>query len=519
MSYHLTIPMLAGECWWGGTIKDAERMPFDEHTQYHVDLLRERRTQSAPLFLSSKGRYLWSEGAFAIEMDGGVMEIESDEPVQLEAPGSTLREAYLAAMKAHFPFESGIHTPREFYHHPQFNTWMELIKNQNEQDILAYVQEVVEHGYQPGIFIIDGGWQKCQGTWEFNRELISDPEEMFSRLHALGFQVMIWVSPFMCSEGDNFLKLYSARSSENVGGQPCYDHLVRYRNGEVAIQHWWSGFGAILNFNLPGDCEYMDGQLQKLLDMGADGFKFDGGTCLPQSFLNGTDFYGGYSTLELNQAWVRFGSRYRLHEYKDTWKMGGKPVVQRLFDKNHAWKGNGLDCLISHGIFTGLIGCPFICPDMIGGGEWTAFVYGKHDEELFIRMAEASALFPMMQFSSLPWRHLSPKAVQVCKEMAELHEQMYPEIEQALEETEHTGEPMIRSMEYAYPGCGYERINDQFLLGENILVAPVVEKGARARRVIFPQGAWQDEAGRRYEGPIEAVLEAPLEKLLWFRQA
>ena len=69
--------------------------------------------------------------------------------------------------------------------------------------------------------------------------------------------------------------------------------------------------------------------------------------------------------------------------------MGGKPVVQRLFDKNHAWKGNGLDCLISHGIFTGLIGCPFICPDMIGGGEWTAFVYGKHDEELFIRMAEA----------------------------------------------------------------------------------------------------------------------------------
>ena len=29
MSYHLTIPMLAGECWWGGTIKDAERMPFD----------------------------------------------------------------------------------------------------------------------------------------------------------------------------------------------------------------------------------------------------------------------------------------------------------------------------------------------------------------------------------------------------------------------------------------------------------------------------------------------------------
>lgn len=68
----------------------------------------------------------------------------------------------------------------------------------------------------------------------------------------------------------------------------------------------------------------MDGQLQKLLDMGADGFKFDGGTCLPQSFLNGTDFYGGYSTLELNQAWVRFGSRYRLHEYKDTWKMGGQ---------------------------------------------------------------------------------------------------------------------------------------------------------------------------------------------------
>lgn len=512
--------LLKDEYWWGGTIKDAEKMPFGSESVYKVDLLRDKRTQTAPLFLSSKGRYLWSEEPFIISFDRGTVSVESEYPVTLVEAGSTLRDAYLAAMKAHFPFAEGTHTPREFYEHPQFNTWMELIKNQNQKDILKYAHEIVEHGYTPGILMIDGGWQKAQGVWEFNHDLIPDPKAMVDELHSLGFIVLIWVSPFICPEGDPFLELCAERSSENVAGKKKLDSLLRNKDGDVSIQHWWSGFGAIHNFTLPADRAHMGDQLDALMEKyGFDGFKFDGGAYNPSTFINGTEFYGGVSLAELNIAWINFASTYRFHEVKDTWKQGGKAVIQRLVDKNHAWKGNGLDCLIPHGCFAGLIGSPFICPDMVGGGEWTAFVYGKHDEELFLRMAECSALFPMVQFSSLPWRHLSEKAQEVCLDMAHLHERMYPEIEKILTNAEKTGEPIVRSMEYQFPGHGYEKLNTQFMLGDDILVAPVVEKGEQVKTVYLPDGDWKEQNdGTVYHGGCAVSVPAPVDRLPWFRR-
>lgn len=512
----LTFEMLPGEYWWGGCVVGAENMPFDAQTEFTIDLHMQRKTQSAPLFLSSRGRFVWSEDPCQMTFEKGKITAVGRHLI-LNEEGRCLRDAYLNAMRRYFPFERDIYTPREFYRHPMFNTWMELIKNQNSRDILRYAHEVIDHGFAPGILIIDGGWQKCQGVWDYNRELIPDPKALFGELHELGFIVLIWCSPFMCSEGDNFLKLYASRSSEAMSGKPNYNHLVRNEQGEVSIQHWWSGFGAILNFNLPDDCAYMAEQLQRLMDDGVDGFKFDGGTYLPSSFLNGESFLGGYTPEQLNNAWIRFGSQYKYHEFKDTWKTGGWPVIQRLWDKKHAWTENGLNCLIPHGIFVGLIGNPFICPDMVGGGEWTSIVYGTLDEELYIRMAQASALFPMMQFSCLPWRHLSDRAVRAAKEMAELHERMWPEIERALEISEKTGEPIVRSLDYQFPGCGYETVKDQFLLGDRIMAAPVVTKGTDSRLVRFPSGLWEDEQGKRYQGPAEQMVSAPLDTLPWYR--
>ena len=110
------------------------------------------------------------------------------------------------------------------------------------------------------------------------------------------------------------------------------------------------------------------------------------------------------------------------------------------------------------------------------------------------------------------------KAVRICKEMAELHERLYPEIEKILSETEKTGEPILRSMEYQFPDCGYEQINDQYLLGDRLLAAPVVKKGMTQRIVHFPEGKWQDEHGNTYIGPAEILVDAPIEVLPWFRR-
>ena len=77
---------------------------------------------------------------------------------------------------------------------------------------------------------------------------------------------------------------------------------------------------------------------------------------------------------------------------------------------------------------------------------------------------------------------------------------------------------MVRAMEYMYPLQGYEQIKDQFLLGDSILVAPVLEKGKRTRSVVFPAGNWQGDDGSTVTGPTDIEIKVPLARLPWYRR-
>jgi alpha-glucosidase (family GH31 glycosyl hydrolase) len=81
--------------------------------------------------------------------------------------------------------------------------------------------------------------------------------------------------------------------------------------------------------------------------------------------------------------------------------------------------------------------------------------------------------------------------------MAELHARLGEEILALARESAKTGEPIVRSLEYEYPGRAYSSITDQYLLGASILVAPVQEKGATRRAIQFPPGLWKGDDGRR----------------------
>jgi alpha-glucosidase (family GH31 glycosyl hydrolase) len=95
---------------------------------------------------------------------------------------------------------------------------------------------------------------------------------------------------------------------------------------------------------------------------------------------------------------------------------------------------------------------------------------------------------------------------------------MGKEIIALAEESAVSGEPMVRNLEYEYPGKGYEDIKDEFLLGNKILVAPVVVKGQREREVIFPEGKWQGDDGSIVTGPVKQKIEVPLDRLPWYRK-
>ena len=73
-------------------------------------------------------------------------------------------------------------------------------------------------------------------------------------------------------------------------------------------------------------------------------------------------------------------------------------------------------------------------------------------------------------------------------------------------------------MEYAFPHQGYERVNDQFMLGDRILVAPVLESGTN-KEVILPVGVWRGRDEKLYRGPAKLSLAVGYDELCYFEKA
>jgi alpha-glucosidase (family GH31 glycosyl hydrolase) len=102
--------------------------------------------------------------------------------------------------------------------------------------------------------------------------------------------------------------------------------------------------------------------------------------------------------------------------------------------------------------------------------------------------------------------------------MAALHADHGDEIVALARDSARTGEPILRSLEYAYPNQGFGTVVDEFLLGPDILVAPVVEQGARRRRLLIPPGRWKADDGVVVDGPSSIEVAAPLDRLPWYRR-
>ena len=197
--------------------------------------------------------------------------------------------------------------------------------------------------------------------------------------------------------------------------------------------------------------------------------------------------------------------------------MGGRPLAQRLHDKPCRWGADGLGSLIPESIAQGLIGAVYNCPDMIGGGDVAYVLDGAEvDQELFVRFAQCSALFPMMQFSMAPWRVLDAEHLAAVRSAVELRQSLLPDLMALVRHAADTGEPILRPL--AYHPRGYDTVHDQFLLGEDLLVAPVLDRGARSRTVLVPPGRWVDADGGDVTGPAEIEVPVTLTSLPWWRR-
>ena len=194
-------------------------------------------------------------------------------------------------------------------------------------------------------------------------------------------------------------------------------------------------------------------------------------------------------------------------------------MVNRLSDKKYSWH-EAVELLIPEMITAGLLGHAYSCPDMIGGGLYTTFADVEEngvDQDLIVRSCQTHALMPMMQFSIAPWRVLDSTHLEACRKGAELHQKMGGYILSLARESAQTGEPILRHMEYEFPHQGFERCEDQFMLGDKYLVAPVINKEGH-RTVLLPQGVWKDDTGQEITGPQTIEMDVPLERLPYYER-
>ncbi len=512
----IELELLPGECWWGGLSVDGYRMPYTEDTELSRNLYGDNQgNQASPILISTKGRYVWSEMPYRYSFTGGVLSVDQAMgPVYVGDEGDSLAQAFTAVSQIHFPSNGKIPDPLLFTS-PQYNTWIELIYNQNESDIRAYAAAILSNDYPPGVMMIDDNWQRSYGDWRFRADRFDDPKGMIRYLHDSGFKVMMWICPFVTSDTETF-RFLAAEGLLHLDPERTQEILWANTRNKAAVIRWWNGASAMLDLSNPRAFAWMESELDVLVEeYGVDGFKFDAGDA--KFYKSGIISFEQDSIANKHtEYFAKLGLKYPLNEYRASWKMAGLPLAQRLRDKRPDW--GDLRQLIPGMIAQGLMGYAYTCPDMIGGGEYQSFLkLDNIDQELVVRSAQVHALMPMMQFSVAPWRVLSPENNEICKEMAKLHAQFGEEILALAHRSSKTGEPIVKPMAWFWPDEGYEDIQDQFILGDNLLIAPVVEASARARRIIFPEGIWTGDDGSKVVGPADIEVEVPLERLPYYR--
>lgn len=480
MQKEFTCAMKKGEVWWGGAVMDGVDMPLNEESEYTLNfVVNETYNQVNGLFTSNLGRYIYVDGEFILTVKKGVMQFSAlTGEVDFQSGYENLRGAFRAGYQKHCVQTRAVH--KNLMTKPQYCTWMHCLKEPSEEKILEYAENIVKSGMPVGTFIIDAWWEIDFGELTF-KDTFTSPKKMLARLHELGFEVMLWVCPFVNEGTSTFEKLKDT------------DAFVREKDGKIAIREWWDGNSAVYDLTSPTARAFFEKKLDELIKLGVDGFKFDAG----DAFYYKHDDLTFAPTTPNGQSllYAQLASKYELSELRACVGMGGEGVIQRLCDKRSNWHHReGMGALVPDMLQAGMSGYIYCCADMVGGGqgaEGNAIDY-QAKEELFLRACQCASMMPCMQFSLELWSEKVPEKLRnAVKKYAGLRIEIGEYFEKTIAECEENGDPIVRPLEYEFPNENFALVNDCFMLGEKYLVAPIVKEGVETLTVRLPKGRWK----------------------------
>jgi alpha-glucosidase (family GH31 glycosyl hydrolase) len=506
--------LAAGGHWYGGPVDQAHLWPLEAH-EWSADPFLATSNHATPFWMTSSG-----VGIFLDTYDDVAASIN-------RGRDGLFRFAYLRAPAMHYTifvgrniaeardlFAAAVGKPKKrppdfVFERPVWGTWCQYFGKVRQSDVLDYVRHIHDGGWPASVVIIDDGWQTHYGDNQFNSKF-PDPRAMVDEVHRLGYRLALWVENFANPDSDRY------RQGEGKGG------LIRdAASGKPALIRWWNGEAALIDFGEDRvRARYVDELRALRRHYGVDGFKFDGGDAEYWPVAGAPRGPALYLTRNrYTDLWAEVGGEFELNELRVGWLSQPQGLFNRLRDKSASWsEKDGLPAIVTHGGIQSLLGFVFNCPDLIGGGLDEGF---KPEEELNVRWAQAAAFMPVMQFSYGPWQ-FSETAQRTIRNFAELHGKLWrSHLKPLAERAMQTGKPIWSPLFYVFPEDEKAyRIRDQFMLGEDLLVAPVLHSGARERDVYLPAGMWRDFwSGKMVPGGgTLAAVPAPLESIPVFER-
>lgn len=405
-----------------------------------------------------------------------------------------------------------------------FGPWMSANSWNSQQKVIEEINNMNELKIPATVFVIEA-WSDEATFYIFNdaeyqpKEKESfiyadfnfpengkwpDPKGLINFIHKNDLKLILWQIPIIkaLEEGRENLQ-HGIDEDYVIKNKLC---VMNPDGTPYRIPDGWFENSLLIDFNnLQARKWWFDKRRYLLDELEVDGFKTDGGEFIfddnlvfadgkrgdemrnlyPLNYIKAYNEFGGNECITFSRAGFTGLQKYPLY-----W--GGDQLSS--FDT--------LKRLLVAGLSMNISGNPFWGWDIAGfSGEIPTV-------ELFIRSTQMAAFCPVMQFHSenylettnwerTPWniaeRTADKKAIDLYRKYANLRMNMLPYIyNEALFITE-VGQPLMRALVYEYPHDEMVyNIEDEYLFGRNLLIAPIVEEGKGQREVYLPEGKWFD---------------------------
>ena len=516
---------------WGEWFNAFQRTSgkLELYNRESIAQLQARQTYSnIPFYLSSRPYAFWllnsHKSTWDIQPESGLMRIKAEGmPVDyLVILGDTPAEiiSHYTELTGRPPL-----LPRW-----AFGLWLTGYPQENQSRVLDLARQHRQHKIGLDAVILDYHWEEHFHNFKWRSSLFPDPQGMIDQLKKEHLHLGLIFTPYLNRDNDVARKRLLDMAVHNVPHGLLGDDeraLPEYEQADKSnyLAHgdvtWWFGTGGMVDFTNPAAAGWWNEKLKPLYDMGVAFFKNDDGEYLPENSIshlgiNGKEYhnlYGFFYGKAIFEGMLGLDNRRPMIYARSVW--AGSQRFPAIFLGDQKPDYENIRRTLCAGLNMSLAGFAY----------WTADVFGldgRTTPEIHRRYAQWALLSPIARYfvrpenidnTRFPWSH-GDEVEANFRKYVQLRYRLLPYYYQLAWAAFKTGLPIIRPMLLEFPANPRMwQIDDQYMLGSTLLVAPIVQGGADSRKVVLPEGYWYEflsstrlEGGKEIDYPAKDDL-------------